>query len=104
MLGNKHLQQPVQESLTAFRRQDSPGCSLDQSLALRLRQGRLDAGQWQTRLPLEKRRITANIFTAPEIATVGWGVADIDAGRIREIWRDCLENMLASQAGRGGER
>ncbi|HIE60383.1 MAG TPA: NAD(P)H-quinone dehydrogenase, partial [Microbacterium sp.] len=33
-------------------------------------------------IPLEKRRITANIFTAPEIATVGWGVADIDAGRI----------------------
>ncbi len=33
-------------------------------------------------IPLEKRRITANIFTAPEIATVGWSEADIAAGRI----------------------
>lgn len=33
-------------------------------------------------IPLEKRRITANIFTAPEIATVGWTEADIAAGRI----------------------
>ena len=33
-------------------------------------------------IPLERRRITANIFTAPEIATVGWQQADIEAGRI----------------------
>ncbi|MBD7957252.1 NAD(P)H-quinone dehydrogenase [Microbacterium sp. Sa4CUA7] len=33
-------------------------------------------------IPLERRRITANIFTAPEIATVGWQQADIEAGSI----------------------
>ncbi|WP_425411324.1 NAD(P)H-quinone dehydrogenase [Microbacterium luticocti] len=33
-------------------------------------------------IPLERRRIASNIFTAPEIATVGWQEADIDAGRI----------------------
>ena len=35
-----------------------------------------------TVIPLEQRRIAANIFTAPEIATVGWQEADITAGRI----------------------
>lgn len=30
--------------------------------------------------PLEPREITANIFTAPEIATVGWSEADVEAG------------------------
>ena len=29
-------------------------------------------------IPLERRRITSNIFTAPEIATVGWQEKDID--------------------------
>ncbi|MFG6502822.1 NAD(P)H-quinone dehydrogenase [Microbacterium sp. P05] len=33
-------------------------------------------------IPLERRRITANIFTAPEIATVGWSENDIAEGRI----------------------
>lgn len=36
-------------------------------------------------IPLEQRRITANIFTAPEIATVGWGEEDIAAGRIDAV-------------------
>ncbi|MDL5352554.1 NAD(P)H-quinone dehydrogenase [Microbacterium sp. zg-YB36] len=36
-------------------------------------------------IPLERRRITANIFTAPEIATVGWQQADIEAGRINGV-------------------
>ncbi|MGX1695877.1 NAD(P)H-quinone dehydrogenase [Microbacterium keratanolyticum] len=31
-------------------------------------------------IPLEQRKITSNIFTAPEIATVGWGEADVEAG------------------------
>lgn len=35
-------------------------------------------------IPLEQRRITANIFTAPEIATVGWQEADLQKpGAIR---------------------
>ena len=33
-------------------------------------------------IPLERRRIAANIFTAPEIATVGWQEKDIEAGLI----------------------
>lgn len=33
-------------------------------------------------IPLERRRITSNIFTAPEIATVGFQEADIAAGRV----------------------
>ncbi len=33
-------------------------------------------------IPLERRRITANIFTAPEIATVGWQEKDIADGLI----------------------
>ncbi|GEP47925.1 NAD(P)H-quinone dehydrogenase [Microbacterium saccharophilum] len=33
-------------------------------------------------IPLDRRRIAANIFTAPEIATVGYQVKDIEAGRI----------------------
>jgi NAD(P)H dehydrogenase (quinone) len=33
-------------------------------------------------IPLERRRITANIFTAPEIATVGWQEKDVEAGLI----------------------
>lgn len=33
-------------------------------------------------IPLERRRITSNIFTAPEIATVGWQERDIDEGDI----------------------
>jgi dihydrolipoamide dehydrogenase len=36
-------------------------------------------------IPLERRRITSNIFTAPEIATVGWQEADIDAGLVAGI-------------------
>jgi pyruvate/2-oxoglutarate dehydrogenase complex dihydrolipoamide dehydrogenase (E3) component len=33
-------------------------------------------------IPLERRRITSNIFTAPEIATVGWQEKDITDGLI----------------------
>lgn len=33
-------------------------------------------------IPLERRRITSNIFTAPEIATVGWQEKDIADGMI----------------------
>ena len=33
-------------------------------------------------IPLERRRITSNIFTAPEIATVGWQEKDITDGVI----------------------
>ncbi len=36
-------------------------------------------------IPLERRRITSNIFTAPEIATVGWQENDIDAGHINGV-------------------
>ena len=36
-----------------------------------------------TVIPLERRRITANIFTAPEIATVGWSQQAVDAGEIQ---------------------
>jgi len=31
-------------------------------------------------IPIDKRRITSNIFTAPEIATVGWQERDVAAG------------------------
>ncbi len=31
-------------------------------------------------IPLEQRKITSNIFTAPEIATVGWGERDVENG------------------------
>ena len=34
-------------------------------------------------IPLERRRITSNIFTAPEIATVGWQEKDVDGGHHR---------------------
>jgi pyruvate/2-oxoglutarate dehydrogenase complex dihydrolipoamide dehydrogenase (E3) component len=33
-------------------------------------------------IPLERRRITANIFTAPEIATVGRSEADVESGAV----------------------
>ena len=33
-------------------------------------------------IPLEHRRITSNIFTAPEIATVGWSEQDIADGLV----------------------
>ncbi|GAA3768486.1 NAD(P)H-quinone dehydrogenase [Microbacterium kribbense] len=36
-------------------------------------------------IPLEQRRIASNIFTAPEIATVGWQEADIEAGLINGV-------------------
>ena len=36
-------------------------------------------------IPLERRRIASNIFTAPEIATVGWQEADVDAGLINGV-------------------
>lgn len=38
-------------------------------------------------IPLERRRITANIFTAPEIATVGFQENDIAAGVVEGIVR-----------------
>lgn len=38
-------------------------------------------------IPLERRRIAANIFTAPEIATVGWQEHDIAEGRIDGVVR-----------------
>ncbi len=38
-------------------------------------------------IPLERRRIAANIFTAPEIATVGWTEQDIADGRINGVVR-----------------
>ncbi len=40
-------------------------------------------------IPLERRRITSNIFTAPEIATVGWQEKDIADGTI-----DAVVHML----------
>ena len=36
-------------------------------------------------IPLDRRRITANIFTAPEIATVGWQEKDIADGLINGV-------------------
>lgn len=36
-------------------------------------------------IPMEPRRITANIFTGPEIATVGWSQADVEAGLINGV-------------------
>ncbi len=36
-------------------------------------------------IPLERRRITSNIFTAPEIATVGWQEKDIEDGHINGV-------------------
>ena len=36
-------------------------------------------------IPLERRRITANIFTAPEIATVGWQEKDVAEAHINGI-------------------
>ncbi|NYE21060.1 NAD(P)H-quinone dehydrogenase [Microbacterium immunditiarum] len=36
-------------------------------------------------IPLESRRITSNIFTAPEIATVGWQEKDIDDGLLNGV-------------------
>jgi NAD(P)H dehydrogenase (quinone) len=38
-------------------------------------------------IPLEARRIAANIFTAPEIATVGWQEKDIAAGAVNGVVR-----------------
>lgn len=38
-----------------------------------------------TVIPLERRRITANIFTAPEIATVGYSEQDIEDGDINGV-------------------
>ncbi len=32
--------------------------------------------------PLDLKSVSANVFTAPEIATVGWGQASVDAGEI----------------------
>ncbi|GAB2842358.1 NAD(P)H-quinone dehydrogenase [Microbacterium insulae] len=36
-------------------------------------------------IPLERRRITSNIFTAPEIATIGWQQKDIEDGLINGV-------------------
>jgi NAD(P)H dehydrogenase (quinone) len=36
-------------------------------------------------IPLEQRRITSNIFTAPEIATIGWQEKDIADGLINGV-------------------
>ncbi|WP_342001003.1 NAD(P)H-quinone dehydrogenase [Microbacterium sp. LWH7-1.2] len=36
-------------------------------------------------IPLERRRITSNIFTAPEIATIGWQENDIAEGHIQGV-------------------
>jgi NAD(P)H dehydrogenase (quinone) len=36
-------------------------------------------------IPLERRRITSNIFTAPEIATIGWQEKDLDDGLINGV-------------------
>jgi len=36
-------------------------------------------------IPLDRRRITANIFTAPEIATVGWQEKDVEDGLINGV-------------------
>ncbi|KRB36298.1 NAD(P)H-quinone dehydrogenase [Microbacterium sp. Root180] len=36
-------------------------------------------------IPLERRRITSNIFTAPEIATIGWQQKDIEDGSINGV-------------------
>ena len=36
-------------------------------------------------IPLERRRITSNIFTAPEIATIGWQENDIAEGHVQGV-------------------
>jgi pyruvate/2-oxoglutarate dehydrogenase complex dihydrolipoamide dehydrogenase (E3) component len=33
--------------------------------------------------PLDLRRVSANVFTAPEIASVGWSQRQIEAGEVR---------------------
>ena len=33
--------------------------------------------------PIDERNVAANIFTQPEVASVGWGEADVEAGIIR---------------------
>ena len=33
--------------------------------------------------PLDLRTVASNVFTAPEIATVGWTQAQVDAGEVR---------------------
>lgn len=38
-------------------------------------------------IPLEKRRITANIFTGPEVASVGWSEQDVIDGKIDGVVR-----------------
>lgn len=38
-------------------------------------------------IPLDRRRISANIFTQPEIATVGWSERDIEDGVIEGVVR-----------------
>ena len=36
-------------------------------------------------IPLEHRRIASNIFTAPEIATIGWQEKDVEEGLIDAV-------------------
>lgn len=36
-------------------------------------------------IPLERRRITSNIFTAPEIAAVGWQEQDVEDGEVNGV-------------------
>jgi dihydrolipoamide dehydrogenase len=35
--------------------------------------------------PLDLKAVSSNVFTAPEIATVGWTQSDVDAGRIQAV-------------------
>ncbi|WP_129843961.1 NAD(P)H-quinone dehydrogenase [Streptomyces sp. RFCAC02] len=51
--------------------------------------------------PLDLRTVSGNIFTDPEIATVGWTQADIDAGRMdaRVVKLPLLRNPRAKMQG-----
>ncbi|NYG60284.1 dihydrolipoamide dehydrogenase [Nocardioides daedukensis] len=45
--------------------------------------------------PLDLKKVSSNVFTAPEIATVGWSQQAVDAG---EIQADCVMLPLAGNA------
>ncbi|MEY4411105.1 MAG: hypothetical protein RLZ69_679, partial [Actinomycetota bacterium] len=51
--------------------------------------------------PTNLRNVASNVFTAPEIATVGWGEADINEGKVKGFVKkiDLANNPRAKMQG-----
>ena len=85
---SRSTRSPGRRRAGSTRPATAPACSMLASVAAM--QGRI--AMWHALgdavAPLDLKTVSSNVFTDPEIATVGWTQADVDAGEIEADGRD----------------